>query len=421
MGTSHHPWLVVLLGGLLLSSAVLVSLLRSPPCFSSDLVQVIRVESGELYSCRLHRKASYDEWASEVLPQVSARLKKLERTVQELNVVPSASGGETPAKGSVNEISLRRDELTGTDQLEIQLLNKILWRSKPSFEQELLTQLLIERWITNQPVRAANVSFESRTWLSILHSTFLDMNLRERNEFVVDWRARLSRPQGPQGGGQVSGPPRSVTDRPLTAPNSTWLLAPKIKQKAEALGYSPESREWNVAYAVDVEENLENSLAREFGQRHITSMTPGKAQLPFLAAPVQRTELAKLHVGKLMLIRCQLPDLPELDLLGFQFEHLILVKHCGKISPDFVLRALKSTTDFASHYVQTPFIHFHWPSLRLVLSRSGVHPRTVGGLFEATSVRNFTKVGLLKNLSLDHELGTGRWVGTVEPVVMYRL
>lgn len=400
VGNSSHSeqrWVLLLAAGLLISSFALSWITRSGNCIDSVWVSSVDVQVGTnsvvIPSCKTKRSVAFDEWTFENLSNISARFKAIERLLADLDVKPRALG----------VIQLSADELTHTRSLERQFIHRALWGSAKDLEKSLLTDLLIESAVTGETILTDGLSLDQQMWHSLISLSFTDLNLFERGRFVQEWLEKLR-----------SGRP-AVTEQ-----KSTWEFAQRIQKKAQVLGFDPAENRWNLPSLVVFDKDPGPQTETRLRENRISSLRQHRLQLPFSPDRFSLTETGTVRVGKLLLVRCQMPDLAELEFIGFEFEHVVVIQTCEEHIPDFYVSALRNTKDFALKYPESQFVHIHWPSLRMVLARSGVKARTIASLFEPGSVQTFTKVGFLKSLTKDAESGLGHWEGALEPLLYYR-
>lgn len=393
--SSEQRWILVLALGLLVSSFALTYVTRSGNCFDSSWISSIEVSDtpSTIYSCKSRRPSTFDQWIFEHLRNVSTRVKAVERVLANLDIRPRALGA----------IKISTVDLTQPGSLERQILSRALWGNIKDLEYNLLTDLLLESSVEGEQLSAEGSSLDQQMWHTLLHAVYDDLGLHERNRMIREWIAKLK-----------------IQRRALTEKNSTWEFAQKIQKKAQIIGFDPADGRWNLQSLIVFEKDPGPQTESRLRTNRIASLRQQKLQLPFSSDRFSLAETGSIRVGKLVLIRCRFPDFAELEFIGFDFEHVVVIQTCEDHIPDFYISALRNTKDFAAKYPESQFVHLHWPSLRMVLARSGVKARTIASLFEPGSIQTFEKVGFLRSLTKDSESGLGHWDGTLEPVLYYR-
>lgn len=394
---SEQRWILVLALGLLLSSLALSWVTRSGNCIDTAWVSAVDVQVGStgisIPSCKTKQSAPFDPWIHENLHQISARVKSVERVLADLHLKPRALGS----------IKVDAEDLSKRWSLERQLVNRALWGNISDLEYNLVSDMLVENWISGTTIPTDGLSLDRQMWHSLIGLSFTDLNLAERGRFVREWIAKLK------------------TNRyALTEKRSQWDFAQRIQKKAQVVGFDPAENRWNLPMLVMFDKDPGTHTEMRLRENRIASLRQQNLQLPFSSDHFSLSDTGAVRVGKLLLVRCQFPNIAELEFIGFEFEHVVVIQTCEDHIPDYYISALRNTKDFALKYPESQFVHLHWPSLRMVLARSGVKARTIASLFEPGSIRTFTQVGFLKTLTKDEESGLGHWDGALEPVVYYR-
>lgn len=391
---AEQKWVAVLIFGLLLSSLVLGWMLRSSVCVESAWLNSIEFDQGkEVPACRSKRSSNFDVWINDHLNSLNTRIRRVEQVLSALNLQPRALG----------TISLIEAQFDGTWNLERQILSRALWNGNPGIEQNLFINLILETYIVGQPIAGVGASLDQQMWQEILRQSFEDKNLHQRFEFLSEWLGRIR------------------NHLPGLTTDVSWSAHEDAQKKAQFIGYDVKGRHWNLPTLALTDRVLSPEAEKNLRRHRITSLSQNGLQFPFSPDHFSLGEAAPIRASKLLLVRCHFPDLHELEFLGLEFEHVILVQNCNEVSSDFMISALGNSQDFASRYPESQFVHIHWPSLRLVLAKSGVKTRSIAGLFEDNSIASFRRVGLLKELEKDHDTGLGHWNGALEPVLFYRM
>lgn len=371
---------------------MLAWLSRPVACLPSERISEITFDNGKsLYACHTRVRASFDPWTHERLPEISRRLRSLERALGHFKV---------PVK-RLGALSLKA-EASG-DELEMALARRAFWPGKKTdFEENLFLSAFLEQWVLGRELSLAPATAEAALWRELSRDLAGELSLKERDQWMKEWLARLS-----------------SEERPFTGAQSSWAFARQARLKAPLFGYHAGEENWFFNQLAIFERSPTDFTKKNLRHWSLPYSVQGEVQLPFTGARFSLNDFAPARVGKLLLVRCVFPELTELDFLGIEFEHLVIVQSCEEPSSDLIIQALRNTKEFAQYFPETSFVHIHWPSLRMVLAKTGVRTRTIAGLVEPQSIKRFTAVGFLKNLEKD-ETGVGYWHGALEPLLSFR-
>ncbi|MBX3016503.1 MAG: hypothetical protein KF767_01340 [Bdellovibrionaceae bacterium] len=420
---TEHRWLMGLTFSLVACFIAVAWINREPLCIESEIFRRVEYRadgaSTDVFRCRARRHIGYHAEIAQQLPELNARLQRLEyegpyflgsdwkvpsfrlRVVNELAKEPEDGVIEVTPK-----------ELTTAHVIESRVMDRVLRQNLkhangPSAE---LLSAYFQDLTGHRPVLREAPELEARDWKIALYAEAVRrarglLPLGEQRMALDEWRALLNRPEA-----------------------SAWSLPERVQnlmhESLAAFGYRQDLRAFQIPFAVmwpDRKVDLSETQMNRIQRMVAAVVQPDRIYFPFSRTPFSRVNAAPVQVGRLVLFQCGLPRLDELEKLGVEFEHLLFVQNCDEPDADLIVSALRNPRYFVKDYPAVDFAQIHWPSLRLALEKSGVRETSLTGLFREDRLASFRKIGFLSSIDQDPVTGIQSWKGALEPVPMFRL
>lgn len=395
---------------------------RPPVCLESEVLRRLEwragVESYDVFRCKTRTHIGYHDSLAEELPALNRRLADLEQIGSYhlgLNWAASSFIVEVVDEENIHErwsadrIFLSPRQLFETHDLEAEVLGRAL---RKSFQQpeSPSAQMLTRYFLGIAGFASTESRSESQEWKLDLYSEAVhrarqSLGLAEQLRILKEWRGLLSSPEA----------------KAWSLPTE---LQPGLHASLSAFGYRPEQKLFQIPFAVmwaDRSLNLEDGDLRRIQKLVAAIIEPDRIRFPFSEVAFSRLNLAPVQVGRLVLFQCGLPRMEELEGLGLEFEHLLVVQDCGRPEIEKIASSLRNPKNFAKDYPQTDFVQIHWPSLQLAMKKTGGVESTVTDFLRPAKLESFKQVGFLSSIEADEASGTQSWKGAVQPFPLFRL
>lgn len=385
---------VFLICSLVLSSLFLAWLLRPRACLDNswfeELSLSLKGREVVITSCRSSRSLAYDEWINLNLPTLEHRLLRLEQVAVSIGITPVV----------LPDFQLQESELP---HLEKRLLERSM-ADKPSpletrvFVSSFLRQYLHGERTFVSSISQSSIGFQEALWSQVALDLSSSLSIWERSRFFREWSNAVKQGQAP-----------------LTK-SGNWSWKEKVEQRLKIIGFDTSQNVLNLNFLFLSESGFQDDERSIFEKYHIASLEAGRLRLPRLSVSASPSEVGKIRVGKVLLVRCQMPTLRELVLPGISFEHVVIVNSCEPVSALAASQALRNPEFFARAYPDYSFVHLHWPSLQFALTKSGVKIGSVEHLFSPFVLARFEKSGIFKAFRVDKDTGVRYWQGAYDPI-----
>lgn len=425
----EQGWLLGLTGSLTLS-LILVSWIGRPNlCFESEVISQIRVvrqaQIHSVYRCRSQQRVPYDPESSDLVEKLGPRLQLLDHQGRFLFgegwqdlamtlVVRDLESPTTAQETFPHEIQMTLAESLQPRRLEREIMSAELDQLVPSTSNAWPARDLLQTFVfsilNDQPEEgtlATSADWKMALYHQAIQKARGELPVGEQFQILHAWIEALNK---------------------SSDPNRNWMIPDGLKlplsDALAGLGYRQDQQILQIPFAVDVSDvelNLNTRQLREFHQQLAVVIDKEKIWLPFSTQAFSRLNALPLQVGRLVLVRCGLPEISEIDRLAIRFEHVLIVQSCQKPDVAMLISALQSPKYFAKDYPKVDFIQIHWPSLQLAMDKAGVKANSLLSLFSAEVMSHFRRSGFFVRFDQDRSSGTSEWKGALEPLPLFRL